>query len=164
MHRYPAKAPDKRGAGVLICCLLVAGCTADRPSTPTATSPQTPLPDACPTSAVIAPGSLGIPEREGTGTDATFWALFFASSVEAGHEIKVVWRMTGAGDLTMDATSENGKTLKPAWGPVPHTGGSSFQRSGDEWGTGWIFPTRGCWTVNATRATTGKAEMVIRVA
>ena len=83
--------------------------------------------------------------------------------VAAGHEIKVVWRMTGTGDLTIDATSADGKTVKPTWGPEAHSG-SSFERPGDEWGTGWIFPTPGCWTVNATRATTGKAQMVIRVA
>jgi hypothetical protein len=148
---------------VLICCLLVAGCTADGSPTATATSQHGPVPDACPTSAVIAPGSLGLPERQGTGTDATFWALFFGGNVAAGHEIKVVWRMTGAGDLTIDATSADGKTVKPTWGPEAHSG-SSFERPGDEWGTGWIFPTSGCWTVNATRATTGKAQMVIRVA
>jgi hypothetical protein len=94
--------------------------------------------------------------------DATFWALFFGGKLTAGKEVKVVWRMTGTGDLTITATSADGKVVKPVWGPEAHSG-SSYQRPGDEWGTGWVFPTAGCWTVNATRAV-GKGALAIRVA
>lgn len=96
------------------------------------------------------------------GDGATLWALFFAPKAVAGQEIKIVWRMTGDGDLTMDAVGPDGETTKPSWGPEPH-GSSSYRRPGDEWGTGWVFPTKGCWTVNAVR-TTGKAHLTIRVA
>jgi hypothetical protein len=151
--------PELAAPAALVCCLLATGCTADRPRA--AHPSATPAP-ACPTSATIDAGNLGIPARQGTGVGVTFWALFFSASVTAGQEVKVVWRMTGSGDLTMNATGENGTTIKPAWGPEIHNG-SSFQRPGDEWGTGWVFPTAGCWTVNATR-TTGRAQMIIRVA
>jgi hypothetical protein len=142
----------------LLCCLLVAGCTADRPDT---TPSPTPAPSpTCPASAQITASANGL-ERQGVGTDATLWALFFSAQATASQEIKIAWRMTGAGDLTMTATGPDGKTLNPVWGPELH-GGSSYRRPGDEWGTGWVFPTAGCWTVNAAR-TTGRAQLAIRV-
>ena len=140
-------------------CLLIAGCTADRPRSERQSSGPPPLP--CPTSAELSDGTGG-PQRQGTGTDATLWALFFGPKAVAGQEIKIAWRMTGAGDLTMNATGENGATVKPVWGPEAHPS-STFQRPGEEWGTGWVFPTAGCWTFNATR-TTGRAQLAIRVA
>ena len=39
----------------------------------------------------------------------------------------------------MVATGPGGRTLRPVWGPEPHSG-SSYHRPGDEWGTGWTFP------------------------
>jgi hypothetical protein len=151
----------------ILCCLLMVGCTADRPRAdrPAPAQSQTPTPTVsatCPASADIGLSAAGQPERQGVGDGATLWALFFAHRAVAGQEIKIAWRMTGAGDLTMDATGPDGKTTKPSWGPEAH-GGSTYQRPGDEWGTGWVFPTEGCWTVNAAR-TTGKAHMTIRVA
>jgi hypothetical protein len=152
MRRLPVFA----ALAVLVCCLLAAGCTADRPPAARPSPAQ-----ACPSSAKIDAGGRGIPERQGTGVGATLWALFFGATVIAGQEIKVVWRMTGSGDLTMNATGENGTTITPSWGPEIHSS-SSFQRPGDEWGTGWVFPAAGCWTVNATRAV-GRAQLLIRV-
>jgi hypothetical protein len=107
--------------------------------------------------------SAGIVERQGAGEDgATLWALFFAPKAVAGQEIKIVWRMTGGGDLSMTAAGPGGASAKPVWGPEAH-GGSSFQRPGDEWGTGWTFPEAGCWTISATRDP-GAARLAIRVA
>lgn len=159
-HNGGMRRPSVLAApAVLVSVLLAAGCTADRPRA----ARPTPTPaSACPTSATIDAGNVGIPERQGTGVDASFWALFFGASVTAGQEIKVVWRMTGSGDLTMNATGANGTTIKPSWGPEMHSS-SSFTRPGDEWGTGWVFPTAGCWTVNATR-TIGRGQLTIRVA
>jgi hypothetical protein len=156
----------KRAGAILVSCLLLAGCTADRPraarSTPATASPAAANPGAtCPASAELGTGG-GLPERQGVGQGATLWALFFAPKAVAGQEIKIAWRMTGTGDLAIAAAGPHGAAAKPSWGPEVHEG-SSFQRPGDEWGTGWVFPSAGCWTVNATR-TQGQAQLVIRVA
>jgi hypothetical protein len=152
-----------RRALMMICCLLAAGCTADRrPAAAPAPAPSPAPSPSCPASADIAAGGLGIPERQGVGTGVTFWALFFGGKLTVGKEIKVAWRMTGTGPLDITATSATGKIVKPVWGPEAHSG-SSFRRPGDEWGTGWVFPAAGCWTVNATR-TIGTATLAIRVA
>jgi hypothetical protein len=108
-------------------------------------------------------GSGGPRERQGGGDGATLWALFFtAEPVTAGKEIKVAWRMTGSGDLSISATGPDGTVVKPVWGPEAH-GGSTWNRPGTEWGTGWIFPAGGCWTINAKRAS-GSGYLVLRVA
>jgi hypothetical protein len=109
-------------------------------------------------------GGSPLPERQGAGDGATLWALFFPTEplLTAGKEIKVVWRMTGKGDFAISATGPGGAVVKPVWGPEPH-GGSSWDRPGDEWGTGWVFPAAGCWTVSANR-TSGSGHLVLRVA
>jgi hypothetical protein len=136
-------------------------------------SPPRPVPSAapalaatCPASATIAPTGGNV-EMQGVGTGGTsLFALFFIAAdapITKGQEVKIVWRMTGAGDLTIDAVGDRGATTKPTWGPEAH-GGSSYQRPGDEWGTGWVFPSAGCWTVHATRAQSGAATLTLRVA
>jgi hypothetical protein len=117
----------------------------------------------CPPTARLD-GSAALPERQGAGDGATLWALLFPTGpvLTAGKEIKVVWRMTGSGDFSVSATGPDGTVVKPVWGPEPH-GGSSWNRPGGEWGTGWVFPTAGCWTVSAKR-TTGSGYLVLRVA
>jgi hypothetical protein len=109
-------------------------------------------------------GSGALPERQGVGDGATLWALFFPTEpvLAAGKEIKVVWRMTGSGDLSIRATGPDGTVVKPVWGPEPH-GGSTWNRPGEEWGTGWVFPAADCWTVSAKRAS-GSGYLVLRVA
>jgi hypothetical protein len=104
-----------------------------------------------------------MPELQGSGDGATLWALFFPTSplLTAGQEIKVAWRMTGSGDLSISATGPGGRVVKPVWGPEPH-GGSNWAEPGAEWGTGWVFPTAGCWTINAKRAV-GAGRLVLRV-
>lgn len=91
------------------------------------------------------------------------WLALFVLAADApitkSQEVKIVWRMTGAGD----AVGDRGVTTRPTWGPEAH-GGSSYHRPGDEWGTGWVFPSAGCWTVHATRAQAGEATLELRVA
>ncbi|WP_213452811.1 hypothetical protein [Rhizomonospora bruguierae] len=149
---------------VLTGCDAAGPPEAPPPSTTEAPSPTIagPVPgQECPTTPQAAPEAHG----GGPGTD--LWALFFFREGEGplrrDAEIKVVWRMTGAGDLTMTATGPNGAVTGPAWGPESH-GGSTWKRPGDEWGTGWTFPAAGCWTITARRATTGTASLVVRVA
>ncbi|TQS44790.1 hypothetical protein [Cryptosporangium phraense] len=116
--------------------------------------------DRCPPDARID----GLQQRTGAGDGAALAAMFFPTAPElhAGTEIKIVWRMTGRGALTMSATGPDQGRTTPAWGPEPH-GGSNFDAPGDEWGTGWVFPTPGCWTVHARR-TEGTARLTVRVA
>ncbi|GAA0536595.1 hypothetical protein GCM10010172_17460 [Paractinoplanes ferrugineus] len=146
----------------LVLLVLVAGCTPAPSPDPAPSSDAPSSPAAAPT----CPATADLPldgERQGRGDSdgVTLWALFFGPKVIAGQEIKVAWRMTGAGDLTMTAQGPDGRLVKPSWGPEEH-GGSTFARPGDEWGTGWVFPRSGCWTVHATRST-GRAHLVLRV-
>ncbi|MFE0172340.1 hypothetical protein ACFWZ2_08480 [Streptomyces sp. NPDC059002] len=103
-------------------------------------------------------------EVEGSGRKATLWALVFGTSdIRRGEEVKVALRMAGAGQLSLRATGPGAATLGPDWGPEPH-GSSNWHRPGDEWGTGWTFPTPGCWTIHATRAQSGDGEVSFDVA
>jgi len=56
-------------------------------------------------------------------------------------QIKMVWRVTGEGGLSIHAVGPDGATITPDWGPEVHSG-SNWHRPGG--GTGWTFPTRGC--------------------
>jgi hypothetical protein len=75
--------------------------------------------------------------------------------------VKVAWRMSGSGPLAMAATGPGGRTVRPAWGPEPHSS-SNWTRPGDEWGTGWVFPVPGCWTITLTR-TQGRGHLSVPV-
>jgi hypothetical protein len=143
----------RRLSAALVLLALVAGCTSAPSPTPSPSS----LPPTCPASADLPPDA----ERQGTGDGVTLWALFFGPRVIATQEIKIVWRMTGTGDVTMTAAGPEGRVLKPSWGPQAHSG-SNYSRPGDEWGTGWVFPQAGCWTINASRSS-GQAHLSLRV-
>ncbi|MFG6200241.1 hypothetical protein [Nonomuraea sp. JJY05] len=94
----------------------------------------------------------GFPEVRGVGQDAELWALLFVGRppLARGEEIKIVWRMTGEGPLRVKATLPDGTPAKLAWGPEEH-GGSNWHKPGEEWGTGFVFPKRGCWKIELTR-------------
>ena len=154
----------------LVCALAMAACDAT-PRTTAQTSPESTEGSAslapvttstCPPTAQLD-GNGGLPERQGAGTGATLWALFFPREpvLTAGTEIKVVWRMTGSGSLSISAYGPDGMVVEPVWGPESH-GGSTWNRPGEEWGTGWVFPAAGCWTISATR-TSGSGYLVVRV-
>jgi hypothetical protein len=163
----------------LVAVAALAACSAPAPPRPGPSAAAVPSSTAAPrTAAAPAPATTcpasatiratgGNVEMQGVGTGGTsLFALFFIATdapITKGQEVKIVWRMTGAGDLTMDAVGDRGVTTKPTWGPEAH-GGSSYQRPGDEWGTGWVFPSAGCWTVHATRAQSGDATLKLRVA
>ena len=115
----------------------------------------------CPSSAAYG-GEL--PEVSGVGNGVSLWALLFvAGEIPAGSEAKIVFRMTGTGDLSIRATGPHGAAVTPIWGPEAHTG-STWDRPGDEWGTGWRFPTAGCWTVRASRDAWASATLSLRIA
>jgi hypothetical protein len=104
----------------------------------------------------LPPSSLGFPEFAGeSDSSATLYGLLFTPyPLRAGHEAKIVWRMTGSGHIRFTAIGPSGQQIAPEAGPTPHTG-SNWRRPGDEWGTFFQFPTRGCWTIRVTR---GAAE------
>jgi hypothetical protein len=148
--------------------LVLAGCGGASPEpAPSRTPSPIPLPvvaSACPDSPVLEPTGV-LPERRGVGSKATLSALLFAGQgdqVKANQEIKIVWRMTGSGELAMTAEGPNGARVRPSWGPEAH-GGSNYERPGEEWGVGWVFPTPGCWTIRATRSV-GTGYLALRVA
>lgn len=89
---------------------------------------------------------------EGRAVDATLWALPFGPSpFRAGQEVKIVWRMTGAGPPRFTVTGPHGPDPDALrWGPEAH-GASSWDRPGDEWGTGIRFAEPGCWRVTVRR-------------
>ena len=102
---------------------------------------------------------LGPEAQAVSSTGIEVWALIFNTwplppgepvRVPVDEEVKIVWRATGDGDVSFDAVGPNGETLTPVWGPDVH-GGSSWDRPGDEWGTGWTFPETGCWSLRLHR-------------
>lgn len=78
------------------------------------------------------------------------WGLVQSDRVESAQPIKIVWKMTGDAALTLRATLDGGESIEPVWGPELHQA-SSWNRPGDEWGSGFRFPTPGCWRIVASR-------------
>jgi hypothetical protein len=72
--------------------------------------------------------------------------------LRSGTEVKIVFRMTGAGPLRVALTAPDGRDVPLAWGPEAHAG-SSYTRPGDEWGTGYVFDAPGCWQLRLDRDT-----------
>ncbi|MFB9204242.1 hypothetical protein ACIBIZ_03695 [Nonomuraea spiralis] len=70
--------------------------------------------------------------------------------------------MTGEGPLTVRASLPDGTTARLDWGPEEHDG-STWHRPGDEWGTGIVFPKRGCWRIELSR-TRGTGHLWLPVA
>jgi hypothetical protein len=129
---------------------------------PTPTPAPAPLAATCPASATLPP-EAGLAQRRGVGSSAELNALFFqdVNGIRVDTEAKIVWRMTGSGTLGIEATGPGGQRIRPIWGPEVHDG-SSWEQPGDEWGTGWKFPTAGCWKFTARRAV-GSGYLVVRV-
>jgi hypothetical protein len=98
-------------------------------------------------------GNLEIHGTAPTGTE--LWALIFGDGLplHTHGDTKIVWRMTGTGGIAFTANGPDGLQVGPSWGPDPHVG-SSWDRPGDEWGTGFALPRVGCWEVFAVRGST----------
>lgn len=94
-------------------------------------------------------------------SDGEAWALLFFETARAKEDEKIVWRITGEGDtFDAQAQSEDGRTIQPIW--KEYHGGSNWHRPGQEWGTGFNFPTPGCWTITVTRGeTTGTISLEV---
>lgn len=142
--------------GLALLLLLLAACAtpllANRASTATATPKPTATATAvggpgCNPPSPVTPSNTS--EVHGQASNGELWALVF-NTLHAKQEIKIVWRMTGTGDLHLIALGPQGQHLTPVWGPEAH-GGSNWNRPGAEWGAGFTFPVAGCWDIHATR-------------
>jgi hypothetical protein len=148
-------------AAVLVTGVLaVAGCAADGGTGTAITASPTPTASptltASPATTTVACNGTplilgkGFPEVQGTSGNVELWGLIFGPvPMPHGKEQKIVWRMTGEGPLEIKATLPDGTSAKRVW--LEEHGGSSWQRPGYEWGTGFVFPKRGCWKVELKR-------------
>jgi hypothetical protein len=128
----------------------VLGCTASPAPTE---APATATVLACQPSP-IQTSPTGFSEIQGTmQSDGELWALLFFGQARANAEVKIVWRVTGAGTFVVEARHEDGTVISPMWGPEFHES-SNWERPGMEWGTGFVFPKAGCWTLTGTLGTT----------
>jgi hypothetical protein len=151
-------------AAAVLCLVGCSGGGGTRPSSapPRTTSTPTPAPAGC-TDDSIANTGMG-PELRGSGDGVTLYGLVMVTKplpVRVGEDVKIVWRMTGAGPLTLSATGPRGVAGTLQWGPEPH-GGSNYDRPGEEWGAGYRFTTPGCWRLHAER-TRGSADAWLMV-
>jgi hypothetical protein len=97
-------------------------------------------------------GASGFPEAGMDTGRGSIWAPFFNPvPPPANQEIKVVWRMTGAGDFTFQVLDTRGKTVPLLWGPEVHSS-SEWNHPGDEVGTGLKFSHSGCWQIHVAKA------------
>lgn len=76
--------------------------------------------------------------------------LFKEPPFRSGDNVKIAWRITGVGDLTLAVTRHDGSPGELDWGPEPHSG-STYSRPGDEWGAGYHLDAPSCWTLHAAR-------------
>jgi hypothetical protein len=147
-----------RRLGYLLSTLLTAGvltvgCVPERaagsqPSTPASSSGGSgfaaPVASAC----GALPAQTPLAEVKGS----RLWALVFGPvPIKAGTETKIVWRMSGHGAFNIGAKTTDGSSAQLTFGPEPHGTSSWYIANTDEWGTGFIFPTAGCWRVHAWR-------------
>jgi hypothetical protein len=122
------------------------------PSTPTSISIGLLGASGCHPASPRSASAIGLTEVQGSSTNGSLWILLFADT-RVGSDIKIVWRMTGTGDLHLVAIGPQGQHVAPDWGPQAHSG-SNWNRPGDEWGAGFTMPVTGCWNLHASRADT----------
>lgn len=123
-------------------------------STPTAVKVLSGAANCLPPSTLTAQdGGLEIPAISEGGT---VWALIEGPAVTqrnppkvvAERPVKVIWRVTGSGDITVVAVDQSGVSL--TLDSQRHSG-SDWNRPGDQWGSSITFPHPGCWQLVATR-------------
>lgn len=151
----------KIGLALGVCALLLVACSSSVPSAavrsrPASTSTSIPIGSlgapGCHPASPIQSSAIGGPEAQGTSTTGSLWILLFGDT-KVGMDVKIVWRMTGTGDLHLGALGPQGQQVAPDWGPEAHDS-SNWNRPGDEWGAGFTMPVTGCWDLHASRADT----------
>ena len=105
---------------------------------------SSPLTSAC----RALPAQTAVAEVKGSH----LWALVFGPlPIKARTEIKIVWRMGGHGLFNIGTKTTDGTSAQLTFGPEPHDGSTWNIPNTDEWGTGFIFPSAGCWRVHTWR-------------
>ena len=101
-------------------------------------------------------------EVRGIAHDGQLWALVFDRvPVPIRRKVKIAWRMTGAGPLRLLALGEHEQAVRPH--DLAEHGGSNWDRPGDEWGGFFVFPSAGCWDIQARRGSvTGDVWLMAR--
>jgi hypothetical protein len=120
----------------------------------------------CDSPTPITTGNSTPPEVQGIAKDAAIYGLLFlkhSPPIRDGEEVKIVWRMTGKGDLSVTSEAPSRRAGVLTFGPEPHSG-STYQRPGDEWGTGFLFDEPGCWHIRLRRSVTGAGDVWFQVA
>jgi hypothetical protein len=158
---------------VLVCAsaLTLTACTGShtvRPATTHTTNPPTRSsfltrhqsatalrPPACRTPSPVTLGR-GFPEVKGSSKRIQLWGLIMVDGpdnpVHVGNQVKIVWRITGSGELRLTSVAPDGRSHPLQWGPDEHLSGT-FRRPGQEWGAGYLFTQPGCWDLHAARGT-----------
>lgn len=117
----------------------------------------------CHPASPITHGRFGS-EVRGRGRGTTLYGLIMVTRplpLLTGESVKIVWRMTGSGPLQVTTTSPRGKAVPLQFGPGLHRS-SSYDRPGQEWGTGFRFNAAGCWHVHFQR-THGSADVWLQI-
>jgi hypothetical protein len=142
----------------LLLALLFTACSTSTVSSTTNTHPvmtagsSTRMPGGpdCHPASPVSTTSFSMPQVQGKVSGGELWALIFNGwPMQARRENKIVWRMTGKGELHLVAYGPGGRTIQPT-DLVPHSG-SNWRQPGNEWGSFFTFPVPGCWDVHATR-------------
>jgi len=84
-------------------------------------------------------------------------------TLRVGRSVKLVVRITGAGDLAAAVRGPADADRALDWGPEAHLD-STFTHPGDEWGVGFTPDRPGCWTVILTRAGEGTGYVQLAAA
>ena len=168
---------DRRRAGLLaVLCLGLAGCTSGgvAPAPPpaagsTATAGPSPIEEpariagptrasaGCDAGPIEPLEPLAVPATGGTVTGLAFGEI----PARVGDELKIVWRATGEGDLSVRPVRPDGSEGDMVFGPEPQ-GGSNFTAPGDEWGTGFVLDRSGCWHLELAREdVTATVELLV---
>jgi len=136
---------------------IVSGSSIGAPGTPGTPGSM------CPVTPVITTNGWNEVHADTIG-DGDVWALLLLGPSSSAHSATpIVWRATGLGAFQVYASGPGNARLLPVNGPDPHPGGSNWQRPGNEWGTNFIFPTPGCWQLQATRGTALTASIWLNV-
>jgi hypothetical protein len=147
----------------LISIFISVACTSIALLVPTRSFAQEPTSEAKCIPGEISASREAFPEVEGRSETQSVWGLLFPYHVPlwVDEDLKIVWRMTGEGNLKVYAIHEDGTILEPIWGPEAH-GGSNWNRPGEEWGTGFHFTKTGCWRIILERGRdVGEVDLLI---
>jgi len=145
---------------LLTACTSATEVPTTAPATETSTNvPPTSTPVSCQPSKILDT-QVAFGEIQGDmQSNGTLWALLFFKAVYVDAEAKIVWRITGeGGEFEAQAQSEDGTIIQPIWKQYHES--STWERPGQEWGTGFNFPASGCWRITITYGeTTGTISL-----